>query len=126
LGIIGTGLLSVPVLAGSTAYALSEAFGWREGLGLKVTQAKAFYGVISFSMIAGLLMNLAGLDSVRALYWSALVNGLVAGPLILLVWILTRSQNLMGVHTSGRLSQVLVASAAAIALTMPFLFLFSV
>jgi NRAMP (natural resistance-associated macrophage protein)-like metal ion transporter len=126
LGIIGTGLLSVPVLAGSTAYALSEAFGWREGLGLKVTQAKAFYGVISFSMIAGLLMNLAGLDSVRALYWSALVNGLVAGPLILLVWILTRSQNLMGVHTSGRLSQVLVAGAAAIALTMPFLFLFSV
>ncbi|CAB4649771.1 unannotated protein [freshwater metagenome] len=126
LGIIGTGLLSVPVLAGSTAYALSEAFGWREGLSLKLTQAKAFYGVIAFSMIAGLFMNLAGVNSVRALYWSALVNGLVAGPLIVLVWILARSPDIMGTHSSGRASQLFVGGAALIAVVAPVLLIFAV
>ena len=121
LGIIGTGLLSVPVLAGSTAYALSEVFGWREGLGLQARQAKAFYGVISFSMLAGLMMNLAGLDSVRALYWSAILNGVVAGPLIVLVWILSRSEAMMGNYRSGKPSQFFVGTAALIALLLPFL-----
>ena len=123
LGIIGTGLLSVPVLAGSTAYALSEVFGWREGLGLQARQARAFYGVISFSMLAGLVMNLAGLDSVRALYWSAILNGVVAGPLIVLVWILSRSGRVMGEHRSGKPSQIFVGIAAVIALVLPFLLL---
>ena len=123
LGIIGTGLLSVPVLAGSTAYAISEVFGWREGLGLKARQAKAFYGVISFSMLAGLAMNLAGLDSVRALYWSAILNGVVAGPLIVLVWLLSRSPQIVGEHRSGKLSQLFVGLAALIALVLPFLLL---
>ena len=123
LGIIGTGLLSVPVLAGSTAYAISEVFGWREGLGLKARQAKAFYGVISFSMLAGLAMNLAGLDSVRALYWSAILNGVVAGPLIVLVWLLSRSPQVVGEHRSGKLSQLFVGLAALIALVLPFLLL---
>ena len=88
VGIVGTGLLAIPVLAGSTAYAVSEAFGWREGLGKKLSQAKAFYLVIVVSMVGGLLMNLFGLNAVRALYLSAILNGLAAPPLIILVWLL--------------------------------------
>jgi NRAMP (natural resistance-associated macrophage protein)-like metal ion transporter len=69
LGIVGTGLLAVPVLAGSTSYALAETFGWREGLSLKMSQARAFYMVIVVSMCVGMAMNVAGLDPLRALYW---------------------------------------------------------
>lgn len=85
LGIVGTGLLAVPVLAGSTSFALSETFGWREGLGLKMSQAKAFYWVILGSMLVGLFFNFIGLNPVRALYWSAILNGLAAPPLIVMI-----------------------------------------
>ena len=82
LGIIGTGLLAVPVLAGSASYALSESLGLRSGLYRKVKQAKAFYGVIIASMLLGLLMNFLGINPIKALIYSAVINGLVA-PLIL-------------------------------------------
>ena len=123
LGILGTGLLAVPVLAGSTAYALSETFGWREGLSLRMNQAKAFYGVISASMMMGLVMNFVGLNPVRALYLSAILNGIAAGPLILLVLLLARDRTLMHTHASGRISQTLVLFAAASALILPVLLL---
>ena len=77
-GIIGTGLLAVPVLAGSSAFALSEAFDWQEGLDRRLLQAKAFYATIAVSTMAGVGLNFAALDPVKALYWSAVVNGVLA------------------------------------------------
>ena len=82
VGIIGVGLLGVPVLAGSASYALSEAFGWKEGLYRKFKKAHAFYGVIIVSMVIGLLANFAHLDPIKGLIYSAVGNGLVA-PIVL-------------------------------------------
>jgi Mn2+/Fe2+ NRAMP family transporter len=123
LGIVGVGLLAVPVLAGSTAYAVSEAFGWREGLGLKLGQARAFYLVIIGSMGAGLVMNLVGIDAVKALYLAAILNGLAAPPLIALLWWLARSPKVLGPHRSGRVSQTGLLAAAAVSTALPVLLL---
>ena len=79
IGIIGTGLLAVPILAGSAAYAVSENFGWVEGLNRKPREAKAFYGVIAFATAGGVALNFIGIDPMKALYWAAVVNGLLAG-----------------------------------------------
>lgn len=125
VGIVGTGLLAVPVLAGSTAYAVSEAFGWREGLSLKMNQARAFYLVITASMVGGLVMNLLGLNAVRALYFSAILNGLAAPPLIVLVWLLARSKRVLGEHSSGFLSQTGMLLAAGTSVALPVLMLFA-
>jgi len=125
LGILGTGLLAVPVLAGSTSYAIAETFGWREGLSLKMSQARAFYWVIVASMLAGIAMNLFGLDPVRGLYWSAVLNGIAAPPLIVMIFLLARKRSLLGSHASGRLSQVVVALAALLSAALPVLYLFA-
>ena len=125
VGIVGTGLLAIPVLAGSTAYAVSEVFGWREGLGKKLSQAKAFYLVIVVSMVGGLLMNLFGLNAVRALYLSAILNGLAAPPLIILVWLLARSEEVLGDHRSGKVSQTGLLTAAIISGGLPILLIFA-
>jgi NRAMP (natural resistance-associated macrophage protein)-like metal ion transporter len=125
IGIVGTGLLAVPVLAGSTSYALAETFGWREGLSLKMSQAKAFYMVIVGSMLLGLGMNMAGLDPVRSLYWSAILNGLSAPPLIVMILILSRRKHVMGEHTSGRVSTTLVAVAVAVSSALPLAYFFA-
>ena len=125
LGILGTGLLAVPVLAGSTSYAIAETFGWREGLSLKMSQARAFYWVIVASMLAGIAMNLFGLDPVRGLYWSAVLNGIAAPPLILMIFLLARKRSLLGSHASGPLSQVVVALAALLSAALPILYLFA-
>ena len=122
IGIVGTGLLAVPVLAGSTSYALAETFGWREGLSMKMSQAKAFYFVIIGSMFLGLGMNVAGLDPVRSLYWSAIMNGLAAPPLIVMILILSRRKHVMGEHTSGRISVAFVTTAAIVSSTLPILY----
>ena len=92
-GIVGTGLLAIPILAGSAAYALSETFGWREGLGRTLRQAPSFYGVIGASIVVGLALNFIGIDPIRALYVSAILNGLAAPPLILLMLILSNSSS---------------------------------
>lgn len=123
LGIVGTGLLAIPVLAGSTSYALAETFGWREGLSLKLSQARAFYMVIVVSMCLGMVMNLVGLDPVRALYWSAILNGVAAPPLILMIWILSRRESVLGKRKSGRLSSTFVGLAALISAALPVVYL---
>lgn len=125
LGIVGTGLLAVPVLAGSTAFALAETFEWREGLSLKMTQAKAFYFVILGSMILGLMFNFFGLNPVRALYWSAILNGLAAPPLILMILVLSRRRRLLGEHVSRPISSTLVASGALVSAVLPALYFFA-
>lgn len=96
LGIIGTGLLAVPVLAGSAAYAIAESFHWKEGLYRRLKDAQAFYGVIIISMAVGLILNFVGLDPIDALIYSAVVNGLVAPVVLVLILLLSQNQKIMG------------------------------
>ena len=96
LGIIGTGLLAVPVLAGSAAYAVSETFGWTEGLDRRPREAKAFYGVIAAATIAGVALNMLAIDPMKALYWAAVVNGLLAPPLMVITMLIARNPKVMG------------------------------
>ena len=84
LGIIGTGLLAVPVLAGSAAYAVGEALRWPVGLSREPLEAKSFYGTLAAATALGAALNLTGVDPIRALFWSAVVNGVVAAPLLAL------------------------------------------
>ena len=95
-GIVGTGLLAVPVLAGSGAYALSEAFRWREGLDRRLLQAKAFYATIAVSTVAGIGLNFTPLDPVKALYWSAVVNGVLAAPVMAVMMLVAANGRIMG------------------------------
>lgn len=96
VGIIGTGLLAVPILAGSAAYAVSETFGWTEGLDRKPREAKAFYGVIAMATLGGIALNLIQIDPMRALYWAAVVNGLLAPPLMVVTMLIARNRKVMG------------------------------
>ena len=105
VGIIGTGLLAVPILAGSAAYAVSETFGWTEGLNRKPREAKAFYGVIAAATLGGVLLNFTGIDPMKALYWAAVVNGLLAPPLMVVTMLIARNPRAMGKLTiSNRLA----------------------
>jgi Mn2+/Fe2+ NRAMP family transporter len=104
LGIIGTGLLAVPVLAGSAAYGISEAFGWHEGLAQKLTQARGFYGVIALATLVGMLLNLLGINPIAALVYTAIINGIVAVPLLVLILLVANNRRIMGEHTNGRLA----------------------
>ncbi|CAN5159076.1 divalent metal cation transporter [soil metagenome] len=104
--IIGTGLLSIPVLAGSSSYAISESFGWKEGLYRRLNKAKAFYGIIAASTIAGLLMNFVGIDPIKALIYAAVLNGIIAPIVLFLIVILASNKKIMGewVNTPVRAS----------------------
>ncbi|MFA7253740.1 MAG: divalent metal cation transporter [Patescibacteria group bacterium] len=99
LGIIGTGLLAVPILAGSGAYALAELMGWREGLGKKFSEAKAFYMVIAISILVGLGLNFVGISPITALYYSAFLNGVIAVPLLFVIMIVGGDKKIMGRET---------------------------
>ena len=123
LGIVGTGLLAVPVLAGSTAFALSEAFGWQEGLGQKFSGARKFYVVIALAMLVGLVMNFAGVDPIRALYFAAILNGVAAPPLILLMLILSNHEPTCGKWTGRRWSNALVGLALVLMTALPIAYL---
>ncbi|HET6606013.1 MAG TPA: divalent metal cation transporter [Rhodopila sp.] len=102
LGILGVGLIGVPVLAGSAAYAVSEAVGWRWGLENRVSDARGFYGVIAVSVICGLLLQYSPITPMKALFWSAVVNGVVAVPLIVIVILLASRKAVLGPYTSSR------------------------
>jgi len=99
IGIIGTGLLAVPVLAGSGAYALSELLNWKEGLELKFSKAKGFYLIIIFSVIVGMLLNLLGINPIMALYYAAFINGIIALPLLIAIMIAGNDPKIMGKET---------------------------
>lgn len=99
MGIIGTGLLAIPVLAGSAAYAMAGCFRWRSSLELAPRAAPAFYGIVAASTLTGVVMNLLPLDPIRALFWSAVVNGVVAVPMMVVMMLLASTRKVMGEHT---------------------------
>jgi NRAMP (natural resistance-associated macrophage protein)-like metal ion transporter len=123
LGLVGTGMLAVPVLAGSSAYAIAEAAKWRSAsLGILPQRARKFYAVIAIAIVVGLALDFAGFNAVRMLFWSAILNGLLAPPLVVMVVLLTSDRKVMGSRTNSRGMQTLgwicavVMSGAAMAL----------
>jgi NRAMP (natural resistance-associated macrophage protein)-like metal ion transporter len=125
LGILGVGLLSVPVLAGSTAYALSETFGWKASLELKPWQARPFYAVIVASVGIAVLLNLIGVEPMRFLVLAAVLNGLSAPILMAIVWYLARDRKLLGRWVSPVWSQVLLGLATLAMALLPVLWIFA-
>jgi NRAMP (natural resistance-associated macrophage protein)-like metal ion transporter len=125
LGIIGVGLIGVPVLAGSSAYALCEAMNWTWGLERKATDARAFYGVIAVSVLLGLVIQYSPISPMRALFWSAIINGVVAVPLMVVIILLVQNKSVMGQFTASRPIIVLawiaalVMGAAAVRMVIP-------
>jgi Mn2+/Fe2+ NRAMP family transporter len=128
VGIIGTGLLAVPVLAGSAAYAVGEARGWKTGLDNMPWQAKGFYGVIGAAVVLGLGIDYSGLDPIKALFWSAVLNGVVAVPMMGAMMIVASSAKKMGRFrvgpVLGGLGWISTAIMAAATLTMLYVSLF--
>jgi len=114
LGIIGTGLLALPVLAGSAAFALGEALQWPVGLARRPLKAKAFYGTIAAAIMVGALLNFSSLDPVKALFWSAVLNGVVAVPVMVMMLMMAVRRDVMGDFTIGPLLKVMgwLATAA--------------
>ena len=107
LGIIGTGLLAVPVLAGSSAYALSDVFGWNEGLSKTFMQAKGFYLVIAASTLIGLWMNFTNIDPIKALVYAAVINGVIAVPILFAVMKIANDKKSLSDKTNNRMSNVI-------------------
>jgi len=120
VGIIGTGMLAVPVLAGSAAYALAETRGWPLGLARRPLQAKSFYGAIAAATLIGVGIDLVGLDPIKALFWSAVLNGVVAVPLMVMMMLMTARRTVMGkfvlpplLSVVGWLSTLVMAAVVA-------------
>ena len=99
LGIIGTGLLALPVLAGSAAYAVGEALGWRVGLAQRPGRARAFYGTIAIATCVGAVVNFTALDPIKALFWSAVINGVAAVPIMVMIMLMASRRVVMGQFT---------------------------
>lgn len=106
MGIIGTGFLAVPVLSGSASYAVSEAFGLKEGLYRKFKQAHGFYGIITVATIVGLLVNFTGIPPFKVLYYTAVLNGIIAPPLMVLILLISNSSKIMGQYTNSKFSNI--------------------
>ncbi len=128
MGIVGTGLLAVPVLAGSASYALSEAFGWKEGLYRKFNQAHGFYGVITIATLVGLLINFTPIKPFRMLYYTAVLNGICAPPLMIMIILIGNNKQILGRFTNSKFTNILsliitfVMGAAALVLLLSFLY----
>ena len=122
LGIIGTGLLAVPILAGSAAYAVSEMFGWNASLESRPAQAKAFYATIAIATIGGVALEFVEVDPVKALYWSAVVNGVLAAPLMAVIMLIACNATIMGPLVLPRALRVVgwLATAVMAAVTLAF------
>ncbi len=130
IGIIGTGLLAIPTLAGSSAYAVSEAFRWRASLEAKVSVAPKFYAILVISAVVGLALIYSGLSPVQMLFWASVCNGLLAPPSIVLVILLTRNPEVMGERVNAAWMSwcgwitVVLTSAAVVAMFASFLHMF--
>jgi NRAMP (natural resistance-associated macrophage protein)-like metal ion transporter len=95
-GIVGTGLLAVPILAGSAAYAVAEAFEWRIGLGLDLLQATGFYAIVSIATLLGVALNFTSIDPIKALFWSAVINGVISVPIMVVMMLMAERVDIMG------------------------------
>jgi len=120
LGIVGTGLLAVPILAGSAGYAVSEAFGWSEGLGKRFGQAPWFYAVIALSTLFGLFVNFSDIGPMRMLFYAAMLNGVLAPPLLIMILFICNNKKILGSRTNGLITNTLgiaiTAAMSAVAL----------
>ena len=123
VGVIGTGLLAVPVLAGSAAYAVTEMAGVAGSLDAKPLSARLFYGTIAATTLAGSSLNAVGIDPARALYWAAVVNGILAGPLMVVMMLIVRNPRAMGRLTIGREQVIFEWAATAVMIAASLLFL---
>ena len=122
-GIVGTGLLAVPVLGGSAAYAVAEAFDWRIGLGRRPLQARGFYAILVIATLLGVGLNFTPLDPIKALFWSAVINGVIAVPIMVIVMLLSANTRVMGSFVvKGRLRALgwLATAVMAVAVIVMF------
>jgi len=128
VALIGAGVLAVPVLTGSAAYAVTEALGWKSGLDRPLTRAPQFYAVIVAATLVGMAINFLGINPIAALVLSAVLNGLIAAPLLVLVMLVSNDRKAMGERTNGRLLNVIgwvttiVMGLAAIGLVVTTIF----
>ncbi|MFZ5835621.1 MAG: NRAMP family divalent metal transporter [Pseudomonadota bacterium] len=113
-GIIGLGLLAVPVLAASSSYAISEALGWKEGLYRKYGDAKGFYGIIILATFAGLVINFLGINPIKALVFTAVFNGVAAVPLLIMIVRVGNNKKIMGEYKNGKISNLFIGLALAL------------
>jgi NRAMP (natural resistance-associated macrophage protein)-like metal ion transporter len=114
VGLIGTGFIGVPVLAGSAAYAVAEAGAWRGGMNERPRMAKKFYGVVAVAMFTGMALDYLGLDAIKMLFWSAVLNGVLAPPLIVIILMICNNPRVMGRHVNGKLINTLGILAAIV------------
>ena len=125
VGLIGAGMLSVPILTGSAAYAVAEALGWKRGLDERPRRAKLFYAVITTSTVVGMLVNFTGINPITALFWTAVINGVLAPPILIVVMLIANNRAVLQEHVNGRLANVVgwtttaVMFAAALGLVFP-------
>lgn len=125
LGIIGTGLLAIPVMAGSSAYVLSDVFGWKQGLNKKFSQAKAFYFVIAASTITGLWINLSTVDPIKALVYTSVINGLVAPPVLVAIISVANDKMILKGNVNSKLQNIFAWLTVVIMAVSIVIFLFS-
>jgi Mn2+/Fe2+ NRAMP family transporter len=122
VGVIGTGLLAIPVLSGSLSYIITETFGWEQGLDKKFHEAKAFYVVIAISLLLGLSLNYIGISPIKALIYTAILYGVTAPVLIAIILHISNNKKIMGKYTNSRTSNILgfgaliIMTAAALVL----------
>jgi len=114
IGLIGSGVLAVPILSGSAAYALSEAFGWKYGLDRNPAKAKQFYAVIAVATLVGVAIDYLGINPIDALFFTAVINGFVAPPLLVMIMLVSNNKKIMGKRTNSRLTNVLGWGAAVV------------
>jgi len=117
LGLVGTGMLAVPVLAGSGAYAIAEAANWRAGMDERARDARHFYGVMAGAMLVGMVLAFMHANAIKLLFWSAVINGLLAPPLIVIILLVCNNPEVMGQYRNGRALNIL-GGLAAIAMTV--------
>jgi Mn2+/Fe2+ NRAMP family transporter len=127
-GILGTGFLAIPVLAGSAAYALSEVFNWKEGLNKKFKHAHGFYGIIIAATLVGVIINFLPIKPFTMLYYTAIINGITAPPLMVLLMLTANNKKIMGKYSNRRYSNIMgwiitiIMAIASIALLVSFIF----
>lgn len=114
IGLIGAGLLAVPVLTGSAAYAVAETFGWRSGLDEKPRHARKFYAVIAASTLVGVLIDFAGINPISALFWTAVINGVIAPPLLVVVMLVSNDRRVLGDRINGTWTNIVGWLATAV------------